>query len=193
MNSKIALAMASLFLIMGACTQDYIPKPKGYFRIDLPEATYHLEDTLNVPFSIEISDLSYINYNVGVASEPGWFNIVYPKLKARIFTSYHEINPDSLNFMMEDLRKMANKHIPKADNIVEETLYDTVLNKYGVTYDFIGGTASNYQFVITDSVSRIWRGALYFDCHPNPDSLQPSETYLKKDLSKIIESFRWTE
>lgn len=193
MNSKIVFAITSLLLVLGACTDDYIPKPKGYFRIELPEASYHLEDSLNAPFTIEISDQSYINYNVGPSTQPGWFNIVYPKLKARVFTSFHQINRDSLDYIMEDLRKMANKHIPKADNIVEEAIFDTTNNKYGVTYNFIGGTASNYQFAITDSNSRIWRGALYFDCHPNPDSLQPSEVYLKKDLAKIISSFRWTE
>jgi gliding motility-associated lipoprotein GldD len=88
---------------------------------------------------------------------------------------------------------MAYKHIPKAENIVEEAIYDPEKRKYGTTYDFVGGTASNFQFVITDSTSKVWRGAMYFNCPPNPDSLRPAEIYIKKDLEHLLKTFEWTE
>jgi hypothetical protein len=103
-NSWIALALTAT--MAWSCSDDFTPKPKGFHRIDIAEPIFHLEDSLNAPFQIEISDLSKISYQmVDVQNNPGWFNIFYPSLNATIFASYHEVDHDSLNVIMEDLRR----------------------------------------------------------------------------------------
>ena len=54
-----------------------------------------------------------------------------------------------------------------------------------------GESASPLQFMLTDSVSRFFRGALYYDCVPNADSLAPVTRYLKQDVVELIQSFNW--
>ena len=56
-----------------------------------------------------------------------------------------------------------------------------------------GNVASNYQFFLTDSTNRFFRGAMYFNMRPNADSLQPVTDFVKADLEVLIESFEWTE
>jgi hypothetical protein len=45
--------------------------------------------------------------------------------------------------------------------------------------------------MLTDSVSRFFRGALLYDCAPNADSLAPVTRYLQADIMELIQSFRW--
>jgi hypothetical protein len=42
-------------------------------------------------------------------------------------------------------------------------------------------------------VKHFLRGALYFDCQPNKDSLAPVREFLRLDLVKMVESFNWKE
>ena len=62
---------------------------------------------------------------------------------------------------------------------------------YGSLFMLDGESASPLQFMLTDSVSRFFRGALYYDCIPNADSLAPVTRYLKQDIVELIQSFKW--
>ena len=46
---------------------------------------------------------------------------------------------------------------------------------------------------ISDSVSNFFRGALYFDCKPNADSLAPAIQYIREDIIELIQTFSWKE
>jgi hypothetical protein len=54
-----------------------------------------------------------------------------------------------------------------------------------------GESASPLQFMLTDSASRFFRGALFYDTRPNADSLAPVTAYLQEDVTELIQSFRW--
>ena len=54
-----------------------------------------------------------------------------------------------------------------------------------------GETASNIQIFVTDSTRHFVTANLYFNTRPKPDSLAPAVNYIKKDLMKMIETFRW--
>src|SRR5690625_6392185 len=55
--------------------------------------------------------------------------------------------------------------------------------------DLVGGnTASNYQFMLSDTTKHFLRGALYFDVTPNVDSIRPVLNYLKEDMEILIRS-----
>ena len=62
---------------------------------------------------------------------------------------------------------------------------------YGSLFMLDGESASPLQFMLTDSVSHFFRGALYYDCIPNADSLAPVTRYLKQDIVELIQSFEW--
>ena len=40
-------------LIALACNSPFTPKPRGYFRIDMPERKYRLFDEPAIPYSVE--------------------------------------------------------------------------------------------------------------------------------------------
>ena len=44
---------------------------------------------------------------------------------------------------------------------------------------------------LTDSTSRFFRAAVYFNCSPNQDSLAPVISFLGNDVQHLIESFQW--
>lgn len=62
---------------------------------------------------------------------------------------------------------------------------------YGSLFLLDGELASPVQFMLTDSVSNFFRGALYYDCVPNADSLAPLTDYLRQDIIELIQSFSW--
>lgn len=85
------------------------------------------------------------------------------------------------------------KHLVKANDISERQFKNEEAKVYGLIYDFEGNTASNYQFFLTDSSTHFFRGAMYFNMPPNADSLEPVIDFIKGDLQRLIESFRWAE
>ena len=62
-NSVLVIA-AGLFLI-GCEEEVYIPKPVGFYRIDLPEAEYAEYSPENCPYSFEINTKSKVQYVKG--------------------------------------------------------------------------------------------------------------------------------
>jgi gliding motility-associated lipoprotein GldD len=195
-----------LFWLIESCNHDYIPKPKGYFRIDLPKNEYKVFDTL-FPYTFEYSKFSVIKYDKDPYAEPYWINIEYPFLRAKIHISYKRIinkadrhkpiskkNKDDLIQYIEDSRLFVNKHIPKANDIEEKLITNYDNKVFGIVYDIEGiGAASTLQYWLTDSTANFLRGALYFEVKPNNDSLAPVIDYIKKDIYHIINTTKWVK
>ncbi|MEM9025244.1 MAG: gliding motility lipoprotein GldD [Bacteroidota bacterium] len=178
-----------LLMLLHACTPDYTPKPLGYLRIDLPEHRFQRLDR-TCPFSFEYSDHATILTNPRHRNNPCWFDIVYPRFRAAVHLTYAPLE-DNLHEHIEDVHSLAMKHIAKADDIDDRIVYRDTASVYGITYDFEGSTASNYQFFLTDSTDHFVRGALYFNFAPNPDSIAPVMAFVKEDLQHLIRTFRW--
>jgi gliding motility-associated lipoprotein GldD len=83
-------------------------------------------------------------------------------------------------------------HAEKADGIAERVFTNDQKNVYALLYEIEGNTASNLQFVATDSTRHFLRGALYFNSEPNFDSIQPVLVFFQKDIARLIESLEWT-
>jgi len=62
---------------------------------------------------------------------------------------------------------------------------------FGLIYYIEGNTASSTQFFITDSTRHFLRGALYFNQHPDKDSLAPVIDYLREDIVTLMETLRF--
>jgi gliding motility-associated lipoprotein GldD len=181
---------AILILLAFSCTNEYYPKPTGYYRIDLPEKKYMVFDSA-FPYTFEIPVYSEVTPDTDPMAEKYWINIEFPQFKGKLHLSYKKIN-GNLNDYLEDTRTMVMKHIPKA-SAIENTVYENPEKKvYGLTYTISGtAAASPYQFYLTDSTKNFVRGALYFNTTPNNDSLAPVIEFLKEDVNHLIETFEW--
>lgn len=182
----------SLILCISCNNSDYIPKPRGYFRIALPEKKYKTFDTI-YPYSFEYPVYSVIRPDVDKNAEPYWINLEFPAFKGTLHISYKPVTSDSILYQyFEDARSFANKHIAKADDIEPKAIIDDKNQVYGLVYDITGtGVASTYQFCVTDSTTNFLRGALYFNILPNNDSLSPVIDFIKADIDHIIQTLHW--
>tara|TARA_R110002050_G_scaffold300586_1_gene470651 strand:- start:26001 stop:26576 length:576 start_codon:yes stop_codon:yes gene_type:complete len=188
---KKSIAIGVLISLFSCQSENYIPKPIGYSRLDYPAHNYVLQPTNDCPFVFELGSTSnYVEVPAAIGQRC-WFNIEYPIQNAKIHVSYLDIQPQQLETFISDARKLALEHLAKADDFEENVIYDPQAKVFGVVYDFQGGTASNMQFYLTDSTSHFIRGALYFHSIPNPDSLAPAEQYVEEELMHLINSFQW--
>lgn len=169
----------------------YIPKPKGYFRIDFPEKKYRLYDSI-CPYSFEIPTYSFIDNDKHMGAEPCWLNINFPRYNAQIHLSYKEVN-NNLATYLNDSRDFAIRHQIKATGLDETVIIRDSAKVYGLVYDISGNTASNIQFYLTDSTRHFLRGALYFNSIPNVDSLKIVVDFLRKDIIQMIKTFEWKD
>lgn len=186
---KIVLIISLLIFILISCTQVFTPKPRGYFRITFPEREYqNLKG--NYPYKFEHPTYSNIKPDKSRIAQPYWIDVAFPQFKARLHISYQKLQGNADDFY-EDCRDLAYKHTIKADAINEKMFVDKRKKVYGILYDIRGNAASSMQFFLTDSIENYLRGALYFNVHPNKDSLKPVIDFLSDDIIHLIETFEW--
>jgi gliding motility-associated lipoprotein GldD len=185
------LAAASFFCILSGCGNDAVPKPRGYFRIDFPPREYQLYQS-DCPFIFEYPAYSSISYDTGKKSEPCWFNIEFPRYRAKIYISYITIS-GNLPAILQESHEFAYSHSIKADAITEQPWLNPDKNVYGMLYDIKGNTASSVQFYVTDSTKNFLRGALYFAVTPSEDSLGPVIRHFREDIVHLIETLKWKD
>lgn len=188
----LTIQLFSIFLMLlffTACDPPSVPKPRGYFRIDVPEKNYSEFNPSTCPFSFQIPEYAIVVYDTNRLAEPCWMYLRFPKFNAEVFLSYKPVN-NNLNKLVEDARTMVYKHTVKADAINEKR-FSTPYNASGVYYEIGGNAASSIQFYVTDSSRHYLRGALYFNAAPNKDSLQPVVTFLKDDVVRLINTLQW--
>lgn len=186
----IVLIPLMFILSLSSCDQDYVPKPRGYFRIALPEKTYKEYNPSDCPFRFDIPSYSEVTKAPSPRAEPCWMNIEYPQFRATVYLSYKPVHGDLEKFV-EDSRSLSFKHIPKASGIEEQAIADPTNRLFGNIYHVKGSAASSVQFYLTDSTSHFLRGSLYFYAIPNPDSLAPVNEFLSADIDRMVASFRW--
>ncbi|RLD43281.1 MAG: gliding motility lipoprotein GldD [Bacteroidetes bacterium] len=191
-NLKINFIFVLIITIglLTACDEPYTPKPRGYFRIDLPEKQYILFDSV-FPYSFEYPAYAIISPDLLSPNEKYWINIDFKPFKATLYLSYKKIDGDLITYL-EDAHTLVTKHIPKADAIYDSLIVDRQRNVFGLTYEIEGsGAASPYQFFLTDSTTHFLRGSLYFNTAPNNDSLQPVIEFIQQDIEHLIATLKW--
>lgn len=189
-TSLVSGALIVSLLSLTACKDNYAPKPRGFFRIDMPERSYKQLDSL-FPYKFEYPAYASITNDPHSPNERYWINVDFPRFKGRLHLSYKPVNKD-LSTFTEDAHAMVMKHIPKASAIEEIKIENTGNRVYGLVYDIQGtGAASPYQFYLTDSSKHFVRGALYFNTLPNNDSLAPVIDFLKEDIMHMLETMQW--
>lgn len=179
-----------LFMLFFSCKQDYVPKPRGFFRIEFQKKSYHELDSAGLPYRFEIPDYSKIVPDQEQQAEPYWVNLEIPKHKAEVHISYKKVE-NNLMKLIETSRKLAYDHSFKADAIDERVFMNAERKVYGTIYLLDGNTASSLQFYLTDSTRNFLRGALYIREVPNIDSIRPVIDFLTPDVIHLIETTEW--
>jgi gliding motility-associated lipoprotein GldD len=190
--TRLVLICISVLYTIG-CGKSYTPKPRAYFRIELPPKDY-VELKGDFPYVFDIPTYAAISHYEGrwegTDTAEYWINIEYPQFHSRLHLTYKKVN-NNLAKLIDDAYTFAFKHSIKADAINQREYLNPGSNVYGILYDIKGNTASSLQFFVTDSTRNFLRGALYFDNEPNKDSIAPVNDFLRKDVERMIETLKW--
>ena len=189
-NIKYLTLLSAIIFFISCDNKQYQPKPRAYFRIDLPEKQYVPLDSMRY-YSFEYPIQCLITPDFFSPEEKDWINIEYPANKATIHISYKAVN-DNLDVYLEDSYSMMSKHISRAMGIRDSLIVNHERDVYGLIYFLEGeGVASSIQFYLTDSTNHFMRGSLYFNVRTNNDSLAPVIDYITDDIRHLIETTRW--
>jgi len=190
MRKSIYFLLGTLVLLFSSCDKEYVPKPKGFNRIDLPAASYQ-PLTEKHPYFFEYSKLAEIQKDNSNLAEPHWITVYYPYFDATIQLTYKPLagNRKMMNELIDDAYKLANKHQVKAYSI-EESVIKTPSGKTATVIELSGDVPSQFQFYVTDSTEHFLRGALYFKS-TQTDSLSPVIEYMKKECMHLLNTLDW--
>ncbi|MDA0303428.1 MAG: gliding motility lipoprotein GldD [Bacteroidetes bacterium] len=181
-----------LGLLLMACNEDPLPRPRGYFRIETPPASY-------VPYSLpcggqfEVPAHAKIELiNADGANASCWFNLSFPAFSAKLHCTLIRLrDPADFISLVDDSHRMVFSHEAKASGIQTHS-FDLPENQVsGLVFDLGGPVASPLQFFATDSTDHFLRGSLYFQHVPNPDSIGPALDYVRQDIVHMIETLQW--
>ncbi len=189
-RSSILIIVAGALLI-SSCKRDYLPKPVGYNRLELPQPAYRpLPDSF--PYSFEYSTHATLLPDTTGFSEPYWVEVYYPSIKSNVHITYKPIQNSEqlLKEFLNDAYTLAAKHQIKA-HAIDEVIVKTPTGKTAVVVELQGEVPSQMQFTITDSTKNFLRGALYFNTKVHNDSLKPAIEYMKRDIMQMINTFEW--
>lgn len=180
--------IAAAFLLLWGCGEDPVPKPRGYFRIDLPERTYVPWENgrgmaAEMPAAARVTERS-------AEGEARWYDVRYKGMRATVHLTWSPVN-GSIRSLIEDAHTFKSAHGAKARKIGHERLLRDSVRVYGTLFDVEGDVASPLVFYLTDSTDNFLYGALYFDTRPNADSLAPVTDRIRADMRHMAATLRW--
>lgn len=176
---------------LGSCQSDYLPRPKGYNRIDLPKPTYR-QLTEELPYTFQHSQHARIEPDSFSLDEKDWINLHYTAFEAKVHLTYKPIegNRDNLKAFLGDAMSLTSKHQIKAYGI-DEMVLRTPEGYTGLVAELVGDVPTQFQFFVTDSTQHFLRGALYFETAVKNDSLAPIIEYIKSDIMHLINTLEF--
>lgn len=187
----VFVVLCLVVLSCGKPDQNYVPKPKGYNRIELPAHSY-TQLTEKHPYTFAYSKWAKVLPDTFATAQKDWLFIQYPQFSANIQLTYKPLKKDQnlLRDYINDAYKLAGKHQIRASSIQEQR----VVTKSGHTvmiFKIEGDVPSPYQFYTTDSTDHFLRGAIYFPVATKNDSLSPVIDYLQRDMIQLLNTLEW--
>ncbi|GAB4345167.1 MAG: hypothetical protein OHK0038_25390 [Flammeovirgaceae bacterium] len=195
--------LINILILLFACKQEvsFVPKPKGYPRVEFPPHEYVKLPEGKYPYQFEISkyaeihpDTSFVAQLYAKEHKNNWIELRYPLFKNQISVSYYPVrgNLDSLMRYVNTSHKLTNKHMIKA-TAIDEILTRTPNGDWAILFELEGDVPSQFQYFITDSTTHFIRAALYFPTSTHNDSLAPIIQYVKEDMLHMLNSTTWTK
>jgi gliding motility-associated lipoprotein GldD len=190
-RNLLYLAFLLSYCFVGCNNQSYTPKPRGYFNIKFPKKEY-LNYNTGCPFTFDYPRYAHIEADKERDAGNCWNNLNFSQFNARLHLTYYDITSAAAYYgLIEDARTLAFKHTVKANAIDQKLINYPEKKVYGIYYAIEGNTASSVQFFLTDSAKHYFRGALYFNERPQYDSIAPVVKFIKKDIDRMISTFKW--
>ena len=195
-RNGLTAGLLALLLLLAACGSEpaaWVPKPRGYPRLNLPEHAYQQLDTA-LPYTFRYSAHAQVMPDTSFMTEPHWVEVVYPGWGAQISISYKYVrgNRDSLAAFFNISGQLTDKHTTKAEYI-DSYVLTTEKGYTAVISHLEGETPSYFQWFVTDSTDNFLRAALYFDTATAQDSLQPVISYIKEEMMAMLQSVEWKQ
>ncbi|HEX2615904.1 MAG TPA: hypothetical protein VHL57_00100 [Flavobacteriales bacterium] len=195
--NSTAFAKTFLFLalvtMLWSCGEDPMPRPRGYFRIDLPEQK-QVPYAGACPFTAEVPAYAIMARRPGDtlthADTACWVNMRFPQQRATVHMTYRRVSGD-LGELIRDAHAFKDRHEAKAVKIRSERVLHDSTHVFGTLFDVEGDVASPLVFYVTDSTTHFLYGSLYFDARPNADSLAPVTDRIRSDVRGFVNSLRW--
>ncbi|CAN5218537.1 gliding motility lipoprotein GldD [soil metagenome] len=187
------VAILIISLLLGCDDNDNpgIPKPRGYFRINLPEKKYSLYNA-ECPFSFEIPDYAKMYHSAAPNAEPCWRDLYFGPFHATLYISYKEITNDTmLAKLINESWQLTEAHSQVAGGMLDSAILRPADHVFGSVQTLTGNAATQMQFYLTDSTKHFIRASLYFYAPPNKDSLAPVMDFIRKDIYHIVETLKW--
>ena len=179
--------IAFLVLLCLACESNWLPKPPGYNRIELPRHEYQRLEQ-GYPYQLDFSTHSRVEADSFNLGEKEWINLNYKEFGAKVHLTYKKIDQSTdFKTLSNDAFNLTAKHQIKAYGI-EEAILLTPNGYVAVVAELSGEVPTQFQFFVTDSTSNFLRGAVYFNSALKNDSLAPIIEYIKIDMAHLINS-----
>ncbi|MCB0763086.1 MAG: hypothetical protein R2815_04425 [Flavobacteriales bacterium] len=178
-----------LFAVLcGGCDGDPVPKPRGYFRLDLPPQEFVLWENgrgLNaeVPAYARVLERD-------AKSDARWYDLRFAGQRATVHLTWSPVG-QQLDALIEDAHAFKNTHGALATKITHERVLRDSARVFGTIFEVEGDVASPLVFYLTDSTDNFLYGALYFDARPNADSLAPVTERLRADMRHMAATLAW--
>ncbi|EKB49768.1 gliding motility lipoprotein GldD [Cecembia lonarensis] len=192
MSKNLNLLISIMFIFAG-CSEDYLPKPMGYNRIDLPERAFiSLEN--GRPYTFEHSVHALVEVDSFNLQETAWINLNYKGMGGKVHFTYLELDTQGkdIKTVVNDAINLTAKHQIKAYGI-EESVLLTPQGYTGVVAELTGEVPTQFQFFVTDSTRNFLRGALYFETAMKNDSLAPVIEYIKVDMAHLMNTLEFKQ
>lgn len=185
---SVVFAIALLLSVFSeACKRT--PVKKKYPEVVYPTAHYKEISSDTVPFCFDMSD--QVHFSVQHPARDTYFcNLVYPRMNACIYGTYHLILKHNFRQLAEESHRLVYQHTAVATGITEKLFSNEAHQVYGIFYLLQGNVATPIQFSLTDSVHYFFHGSLYFNTVPNADSIAPAVKYIQQDIVRLMETFK---
>ena len=87
------LAVIMMAVTFASCGEEtnYMPKPRGYFRIDLPEKSYQSVDTIE-RYRFECPQYAVVTNDPYSPEQKNWVNVEMPVFKGSIHLTHKDVH-----------------------------------------------------------------------------------------------------
>lgn len=188
-NKLYLILLLGVFFVSCVEEEFYVPKPRGYARIDLQKDRDFKKHKFNCGFKAELP--SYARLEKKTGSQHCAENILVDNHKAEVWLTYYAV--DSLDLLFRDAYNSLDKENVRASRFNDSVINIKENNVYGYAYELEGDAGCNFQFFVTDSVDHFLRGSLHFYTRPNYDSLYPVINHMREDIYHMIETIEWSK
>lgn len=183
-------SLLAVAVLLSACEREPEPKPRSYFRIDLPEQTY---SPWKEPGLMSAELPSYARIIERKRSDNmRWYDLRFPEQRATVHLTWSTVD-GRLPQLIEDAHTFKDQHGAMARGMRSERILRDSVRVFGTLIDVNGDVASPMLFYLTDSTSNFLYGVLYFDTRPNADSLAPVTDRIRSDMRHLAATLRWAE